>query len=132
MSLCIADNLKYMRTKNGYTMENLGEIISVSRQTIAKWEAAESYPDLMNCVKLASLYKITLDELVNKPLKEIAEQEVRSKDGKVGGVIELGEEGVIRIPKQVMEMFDMQAGDKLLLLADQRQGIAVVKCSKFE
>ena len=39
MSLCIADNLKLMRNKQGYTLESLAEIISVSRQTIAKWEA---------------------------------------------------------------------------------------------
>jgi hypothetical protein len=30
-----------------------------------------------------------------------------------------------------MEMFDMKAGDKVLLLADRREGIAIVKCSQF-
>ena len=52
MDLCITNNLMFMRHKNGYTMEALAEIISVSRQTVAKWESGESYPDIMNCMKL--------------------------------------------------------------------------------
>ena len=63
MDLCITNNLMFMKPKNGYTMEALAEIISVSRQTVAKWESGKSYPDIMNCMKLATLYKITLDEL---------------------------------------------------------------------
>ena len=68
MNICIADNLKLLRYKHDYTLEAIAEIISVSRQSVAKWEAGDSVPDIVNCVKLASLYKITLDELVNKPL----------------------------------------------------------------
>ena len=42
MNLCIADNLKILRHKNGYTLEAIAEIISVSRQSVAKWEAGVS------------------------------------------------------------------------------------------
>lgn len=132
MSLCIADNLRLMRNKCGYTMENLAEIISVSRQTIAKWEAEESYPDIVNCMKLASLYKVSLDELVNMPLRDIATEEFSAKDGRIGGTIQVSEESMIRIPKSIMEMFDIHPGEKVLLLADKNQGIALVKCSQFE
>ena len=68
MDICIADNLKFLRHKNGYTLEAIAEIISVSRQSVAKWESGDSVPDIVNCVKLASLYKISLDELVNRSL----------------------------------------------------------------
>ena len=131
MKLCIADNLNLMRQKSGYSLEALAEIISVSRQTIAKWELGDSYPDLMNCMKLASLYKVSLDELVNKPMREIQNSDFLSLDNKIGGVIDVSEEGTIRIPVTVLEMFDIHPGEKVLLLADKKQGIALIKCSYF-
>ena len=131
MKLCIADNLNLMRQKSGYSLEALAEIISVSRQTIAKWELGDSYPDLMNCMKLASLYKVSLDELVNKPMREVQNSDFLSLDNKIGGVIDVSEEGTIRIPDTVLEMFDIHPGEKVLLLADKKQGIALIKCSYF-
>ena len=131
MKLCIADNLNLMRQKSGYSLEALAEIISVSRQTIAKWEMGDSYPDLMNCMKLASLYKVSLDELVNKPMREIQNSDFLSLDNKIGGVIDVSEEGTIRIPDTVLEMFDIHPGEKVLLLADKKQGIALIKWSYF-
>ena len=131
MKLCITDNLILMRHKHGYTMEALAEIISVSRQTIAKWESGESYPDITNCMKLASLYKITLDELVYKPLREAQAEEFATDGNKICGVLDIGEDNSITLPEPLMEMFDLQAGGKVLLLADRREGIAIVKCSLF-
>ena len=131
MELCITDNLILMRHTHGYTMEALAEIISVSRQTVAKWESGESYPDIMNCMKLATLYKITLDELVYKPLREAHAGDFSSDGNKICGVLDIDENNTISLPKTLMEMFDMKAGDKVLLLADRREGIAIVKCSQF-
>lgn len=42
MNLCIADNLKLLRYRSGYTLEAIAEIISVSRQSVAKWESGVS------------------------------------------------------------------------------------------
>jgi len=131
MNLCLTENLNLLRQKHGYTLEALAEIISVSRQTIAKWEAGDSLPDIMNCTKLATLYKISLDELVNKPLKDAMNNEFSIEDGRICGVVDISEEGTISIPDIVMEMFEIERGDKLLLLADKKQGLALVKCSRF-
>lgn len=131
MDICIAENLTLMRQKNGYTQEALAEIISVSRQTIAKWEAGDSLPDIMNCVKLASLYKVSLDELVNKPLAAALSRDFAVEDERVCGVVDISEEGAIHIPDTVLEMFGMHRGEKILLLADRRQGMALIKCSQF-
>ena len=132
MNLCLADNLRLMRNKHGYTLENLAEIISVSRQTIAKWEAGESYPDIVNCMKLASLFKLSLDELVNKPLGEIDTDSFTVKDDKICGVLDIAEDGIIVMPEIILDMFDIKPGSKILLLADKREGIALVKCSQFD
>ena len=132
MSICLADNLKMMRNKYGYTLEGMAEIISVSRQTVAKWELGESYPDIINCQKLATIYKVSLDELVNKPLSEIAEDEFDCKNDRICGILDVKEDGTIRIPELVLDLFDIHPGEKVMLLADKRQGMALVKCSQFD
>ena len=131
MNLCIADNLKVLRYKNGYTMEALAEIISVSRQSVAKWECGDSVPDIVNCVKLASLYKISLDELVNLSLKDVISNDFEQEDGRICGVLEIQPENMLHMPDAVMHMFGLHSGDKVLLLADKKQGMAQVKCSHF-
>lgn len=131
MDLCLHDNLKTLRQKNGYSLEALAEIISVSRQTVAKWEAGDSCPELINCVKLANLYKVTMDELINKPLADIIDGNAGFDDSKLGGVLEIRADNSVVIPEIVMKMFDLHPEEKILLLADKRQGIALVKCSKF-
>jgi len=131
MDICIADNLKLLRYRNGYTLEAIAEIISVSRQSVAKWEAGDSVPDIMNCVKLASLYKISLDELVNRSLKDMLTNHFAAKDDRICGVLDVSSEGTIRIPDSVMDLFGIHCGEKVLLLADKNQGIALIKCSPF-
>ena len=132
MSICIAENLRILRQKNDYTLEQLAEIIDVSRQTVAKWEAGETMPDIVNCVKLAAIFKVTLDEFVTMPIRNMNSE--MNTDGNVGhvmGVIDVGGEGQINIPDSVLKLFDIKAGEKVLLLADEKQGIAIVKCSQF-
>ena len=128
MSICISENLKLLRAQHGYTMESLAEIIDVSRQTIAKWESGESYPDIENCAKLSSLYKVFLDALVNKPLWEGSVDELVGSETKICGALELTEEGAIVLPEKLLNMFDLQPGEKVLVLAEKQQGIAIVKC----
>lgn len=42
MDICISDNLKMLRQRYSYTLEAVAEIIGVSRQAVAKWEAGVS------------------------------------------------------------------------------------------
>ena len=65
MEIKISENLKVLRIRSGRTLENVAEIIDVSRQTVSKWESGESYPDIEKCVKLSRLYNVSLDALVN-------------------------------------------------------------------
>ena len=48
-------------------------------------------------------------------------------EGKFMATIKVGEKGQIVIPKGARELFDIQPGDTLLLLADVKQGIAIVR-----
>ena len=46
---------------------------------------------------------------------------------KYAGIARVGEKGQIVIPKGVRELFDIQPGDALLVLADKKQGIVITK-----
>ena len=52
------------RKKKGLSQEETAEKLGVSRQTISKWETDETLPDIRQAKKLAVLYGLTLDELI--------------------------------------------------------------------
>lgn len=131
MELCLSDNLKLLRQKNGYSMETLAEKIAVSRQTIAKWESGETCPDVLNTMKIAKLYNVSLDELASMPMRELYSCAFENREGKACGILDVTDEGSITLPGTVREMFDINPGDKVLLLADVNQGIAIIKCEQF-
>ena len=66
-------NLKNLRNHHRLTQEDVAEHLQVSRQAVAKWEKGESMPDIENCIALAKLYNVTLDNLVNYFTGEVAE-----------------------------------------------------------
>ena len=119
-------NLRFLRKTNHYSQEEVAEKIQVSRQAVAKWESGESAPDLNNCIKLAKLYNVRLDDLVNHTDEH--EGALLPPRGKhLFGVVTVGERGQIVLPKKAREVFQIQAGDTLLLLGDEETGLALLK-----
>lgn len=53
-------------------------------------------------------------------------------DGKhIFGTVKVGERGQIVIPKEAREIFAISPGDTLMVLGDEKRGIALVKADKF-
>ncbi|RDY24367.1 XRE family transcriptional regulator [Romboutsia maritimum] len=121
----ISTNLKRLRKNNQYTQEDVAEKINVSRQSVAKWENGESTPDIDSCIKLTKLYKVKLDDLVNYSEEESGIA-IPPKGKHFFGAVVVGERGQIVIPKEARELFNIKAGDKLLILGDEEKGIAIV------
>lgn len=71
----LGNNLFHARKKCGLSQETVAEKLGVSRQTISKWETDETVPDIYQSKKMAKLYNVTLDELIDFDLdiKEIEE-----------------------------------------------------------
>ncbi|MGN1002486.1 MAG: AbrB/MazE/SpoVT family DNA-binding domain-containing protein [Oscillospiraceae bacterium] len=57
---------------------------------------------------------------------------IKVPKGKYMCSVKVGEKGQIVIPKPAREMFDIQPGDSLLLLADVKKGIAIVQYDQFD
>ena len=71
----LGNSLFHARKKSGLSQEEVAEKIGVSRQTISKWETNETVPDIYHSKKMAKLYRISLDELIefDIDLQEIEE-----------------------------------------------------------
>ena len=52
-------------------------------------------------------------------------------EGKFIATVKVGEKGQIVIPKEMRNMFDINAGDLVLLLADKDKGIAIVNNTQY-
>lgn len=122
-------NLKKLRKSARLTQEAVAERLNVSRQSVAKWESGESLPDIDNCIALARLYNVTLDDLVT--YAKNPDQEKKPAGKHIFGVAKINEKGQITLPEKACRVFDLKPGDKLLLLGDEAQGIAMCKLNRF-
>lgn len=120
------DNLCQLRKLNGLSQEELAEKVNVSRQTLSKWESGESAPDLERAAALAEVFGVTLDDLVNyESTVEGLGPPPRGKH--IFGVVTVGEKGQIVLPAAARKIFGIDPGDRLLVLGDETQGLALMR-----
>lgn len=75
--MILADKIINERKKNGWSQEELAQRLSVSRQSISKWESAQAVPDLQKILKMAEVFSVTTDYLLKD---ELEPETLRSED----------------------------------------------------
>lgn len=113
------------------TQEDIAEKLGVSRQSVAKWESGETVPDLDKCRMLADIFDVTLDDLANYESEENLGLGLPPKGKHLFGMVTVGEKGQIVIPAKARKLFNISAGDRLVILGDENQGIAILKSEMF-
>lgn len=68
--MILADKIINLRKKNGWSQEELAEKLGVTRQSVSKYEGAQSIPDLDKILKLSELFGVTTDYLIKDELEE--------------------------------------------------------------
>ena len=126
----ICKNLVIFRKRKNLTQEALAERVGVARQTVAKWEAGESTPDLGTAGILAETLGVSLDDLVNMPEGEIVDGPDMQKKH-MFGLVTVGDKGQIVIPVRARKVFHIRPGDQLMVLGDEERGLALVHASLF-
>ncbi len=69
--MILADKIIELRKKSGWSQEELAEQMNVTRQSVSKWESAQSTPDLGKILQLSGLFGVSTDYL----LKDVTEAE---------------------------------------------------------
>lgn len=75
----LGNSLFHARKKCGLSQEEVAEKLGVSRQTISKWETNETVPDIYQSKKMAKLYHIALDDLIEFDVELSEIQEIIEK-----------------------------------------------------
>ena len=128
-----SDNLLYLRNLKGLSQEQVAEAVGISRQSYSKWEQGDTFPDIDKCDKLANFYGVTIDSLIHSDEKIGKTKIAPAPIGKhLWGTVTIGSKGQIVIPKNARDTFYMKEGDRLVVLGDESQGIALIKAEIFE
>ena len=70
MNVILADKIIELRKKNGWSQEQLAQKLNVTRQSISKWEGAQSVPDLQKIILLSEIFGVTTDYLIKDEIEE--------------------------------------------------------------
>lgn len=62
--MSLAENLQYLRAREGVTQEQLAERLDVSRQSVSKWESGASFPEMDTLLKLCDMFHTDMDTLL--------------------------------------------------------------------
>ena len=66
--MILADKLIELRKRNGWSQEELAEKLGVSRQSISKWEGAQSIPDMKKILAMSEIFGVSTDVLLKDEL----------------------------------------------------------------
>uniref|UniRef100_UPI0035A147C7 helix-turn-helix domain-containing protein n=1 Tax=Prevotella heparinolytica TaxID=28113 RepID=UPI0035A147C7 len=80
--MIFADKIIMLRKKHNMSQEQLAEKLDVSRQSISKWEGAQSIPDTNKIIQLAQIFGVSIDYLLRDDIEEkdyIAEPFIESE-----------------------------------------------------
>lgn len=69
--MMMADKIIEQRKKNGWSQEELADRLHVSRQSVSKWESAQSVPDLNKVIAMADLFGVSTDYLLKDEVEDL-------------------------------------------------------------
>ncbi len=122
-----------LRNIHGFSQEEIAGKIDISRQAYAKWESGATVPDIEKCKHLADIYGVTIDSLIKTETLDGKDIILPAPKGKnIWGSVIINERGQLVIPKPARERFGLSGGQRLIVLSDDNEGIALVPAEVFE
>lgn len=75
--MILADKIIDLRKKNGWSQEELGEQLGVSRQAVSKWESMQTVPDINKIIAMAEVFGVSTDYLLKDEMEEPEKKETK-------------------------------------------------------
>lgn len=69
----IGERLRDIRKDNNFTQAELAELLGLTRSAVNSWEMSDSLPSTLYLMKLAKLYKVSIDYLVGLDNREFVD-----------------------------------------------------------
>lgn len=94
-----------LRKGQGFTQSTFAEAVGVSRQSVYKWETGQSYPDVEKLLKIARMFGVTVDELIDDslPCRYTDKAEKKAEEAAPVDVAPVAEEAVAVEPAAAEE-----------------------------
>ena len=67
------DIIKELRTRKGYSQDELAEKLYVTRQAVSRWETGETLPNTETLKLLSKLFDVSINTLLGAPRKLICQ-----------------------------------------------------------
>ena len=67
--MILADKIINERKKLGWSQEELADKLGVSRQSVSKWEGAQSVPDLQRILEMSKIFGVSTDYLLKDDIE---------------------------------------------------------------
>lgn len=78
--MILADKIITLRKKAGWSQEELASQLNVTRQSVSKWEGAQSIPDIEKILMMSRLFGVTTDYLLKDEMEETEFLKEESKE----------------------------------------------------
>lgn len=78
--MSLAENLQYLRAREGVTQEQLAERLEISRQSVSKWESGASFPEMDTLLKLCDMFHTDMDTLLRGNVENSLSQDAAGYD----------------------------------------------------
>ncbi len=79
--MSIGTNILFFRKNLGMTQEEFAEMLSVSRQTVSKWESDSCYPEMEKILSMTEIFNCGLDTLVKGDAEKSIADDTCGYDG---------------------------------------------------
>ena len=89
--MILADKITELRKRNGWSQEELAEKLDVSRQSISKWEGAQSTPDMNRILKMSKLFGVSTDYLLDDGMETLPGEVILESDSSLARAVSMEE-----------------------------------------
>ena len=133
-----SENLYTLRKNKGISQEQLAELVDVSRQSVSKWELAESYPTVENIFKLCNVLNCKMNELINENLTdfELLSDDIKNTEKlyeRFLGYADTYDEGRPKLPSKAIELLKIYLDNDIETIVDIGcgTGLSTEACTQF-
>ena len=133
-----SENLYTLRKNKGISQEQLAELVDVSRQSVSKWELAESYPTVENIFKLCNVLNCKMNELINENLTDfdLLSDDIKNTEKlyeRFLGYADTYDEGRPKLPSKAIELLKIYLDNDIETIVDIGcgTGLSTEACTQF-